>query len=519
MNSVNVSRKYSPFFYITKPTGIVIIFFLLLLAGCNFPDPETSALVDAGSQQTGEPENLTPNGLVSPTVLPHGSLLPAETPSELDEGYIHYTTQQGDTVSALASRFNVPVEEIHVDFSKTPQTLLPIGLELLIPDILGKTLICGEPLLPDSEVIYGASVDNFDATSFALEAGGFLATYMEVVDPETMLGPDIVQRVAIETSTNPRLLLAFLEYRSGWVYGFPEGAADDLYPLGYGAGGDTGLYKELMITAKLLSQGFYGWREGNLVELKFFQGESQRLPPGLNAGSVALMHLFAGLYTFDGWDHQLCEPASFINFYQNMFGNYWDRATKVEPYLSADIQPPILALPFAVGETWSFTGGPHITWQTGTPWGALDFAPVTGESHCAVSIRWVTAAAPGLIVRSERSVVALDLDGDGDEGTGWVLVYHHVAAEDRLPVGAWVEQDASIGHPSCEGGQASGTHLHFARKFNGEWQGVEAPFPLILSGWQVFADEKPYQGFLQKGDDVINASPCGCGESLIMREE
>ncbi len=181
----------------------------------------------------------------------------------------------------------------------------------------------------------------------------------------------------------------------------------------------------------------------------------------------------------------------------------------MEPYLLAGTYQPELTLPFATGEYWSLTGGPHISWQTGTPRGAVDFAPIIDEAACAVSARWATAAAPGLVVRSERSVVALDLDGDGDEGTGWVLIYQHMASEGRAAVGTWLQQDAPVGHPSCEGGQATGTHLHLARKFNGEWVGVGEPLPLVLSGWLAVAGERNYEGFLVKGENVVNASPNG----------
>jgi LasA protease len=104
-------------------------------------------------------------------------------------------------------------------------------------------------------------------------------------------------------------------------------------------------------------------------------------------------------------------------------------------------------------------------------------------------------------------VVALDLDGDGDEGTGWVLVYMHVAEQGRVPVGTWVEQDAPIGHPSCEGGQSSGTHVHLARKFNGEWLGVGEPFPIILSGWRAFAGGAAMKAIYKKG--IRSSLPAG----------
>jgi len=494
------------------------------LSGCNLPQP-TSSTPDADSQRQTEIAGiLNPTQLNPPLVLP--TLTPgspaADTPAaplERREGFLHYTTQQGDTLPALASRFGVPPDAIQSEATLSPAGLLPPGIQVWVPDVLEDVLPYDAPILPDSEVTYGPTVGDFDADAYAANAGGFLASYSEMVKDNVLQGPEIVQRVALETSTNPRLLLAFLEYRSGWVFGHPENAADDPYPIGFGAGTDTGLYKELMITAKILAQGFYGWRDGSRVELSFFGGGSARLSPGLNAGSAALMQLFGVIYPENVWEDHLFWTYSFLDFYRVMFGDTWARAFSVEPYLLDPTLQPTLTLPFAPGEYWSLTGGPHITWQTGTPWGALDFAPVTGEAHCAVSFRWVTAAAPGLVVRSERSVVALDLDGDGDEGTGWVLIYQHIAEKDRVAAGTWLAQDAPVGHPSCEGGQASGTHVHLARKFNGEWVGVGDPLPLVLSGWRAYAGERRYEGYLQKGDQIVNASPSGMSGSTIIRED
>lgn len=433
--------------------------------------------------------------------------------------FIQYVTQQGDTLPALAARFGVNSSDIHSAQELAPAGLLAPGLNLRIPDILEGTLPYGIPFFPDSGVTYGPSVGDFNAVVFAFTVGGFLAGYVETVHDMEMTGPDIVQTVAIETSTNPRLLLAVLEFRSGWVFGFPEDAESNPYPIGFRAGEDTGLYKELMITAKLLAQGFYGWRAGTLTTLPLSGNSESRLPPTQNAGSVALMHLLSALYPTSDWDKALFGETGFLAAYTALFGDPWAKAALVEPYLLADTHQPDLTLPFAPGETWSLTGGPHITWQSGTPRGAIDFAPIMDEAVCAVSTRWVTSSAPGLVVRSNRGVVALDLDGDGDEGTGWVVIYLHLAAEERVPVGVWLEQDDPVGHPSCEGGQASGTHVHFARKFNGEWIGVGDPLPLVLSGWTAVAGEKSYQGMLVKGENVVLASPNGTGQSIISREE
>jgi len=274
-----------------------------------------------------------------------------------------------------------------------------------------------------------------------------------------------------------------------------------------------------MITARLLAQGFYGWRDGSLTTLTFMGGSQARLSPYLNAGSTALMQLFAALNDPAAWEEQLFGTNSFLLFYQDMFGDPWTRAAEVEPYLLSTTKEPTLTLPFGIGEEWRLTGGPHITWQTGTPWGALDFAPISGEAHCVVSTYWVTASALGLVVRSHRNVVAIDLDGDGDEGTGWVLIYLHIADAERVDFGTWLSRDEPLGHPSCEGGQSSGTHVHFARKFNGEWLGVEEPLPLILSGWQAYAGESRYVGYLQKGDQIVTSRPNETYGSIIIREE
>ncbi len=491
----------------------------MLLSGCNLPQG-TRTPFQSSQHQTQVAGILNPSGLPNPETTQAETTPRAATPtlSAVPEGYLGYRTQQGDTLPALALRFGVTPGEVRGKDNLSESGLLAPGLTLQLPNVLEETLP-GALLFPDSEVVYGPTVGDFDAAEFARNAGGFLADYSETVKSETLSGPEIVQTVAVETSTNPRLLLAFLEYRAGWVFGFPAGAAKDPYPIGFGAGTDTGLYKELMITAKLLAQGFYGWRDGSRLTVSFYGGGSGRLDPAVNAGTAALTQLFAALDTRAGWEADLLDPASFLTFYIDLFGDPWARAAQVEPTLLADTQQPELVLPFAPGEAWSLTGGPHITWQTGTPRGAIDFAPITGEDPCAVSFRWATAAAAGLVVRSARGVVAVDLDGDGDEGTGWVLIYLHIAEQGRVPVGTWLAQDDPVGHPSCEGGSASGTHVHFARKFNGEWLGVGEPLPLVLSGWQAVAGEYNYQGYLFKGEEVVTASPNGSGGSLIVREK
>ncbi len=427
-----------------------------------------------------------------------------------------YYTQAGDTLAGLTGRFGVDPSQI-VSMQDIPATgLIPTEQLLQIPNVLG-ALYYPSALMPDSEVIASPSAIGFDVQAFVDQAGGYISTYQEMVGEESLSGVQIVQRVALESSVNPRFLLALLEYRSGWVYGQPRDSQARNYPIGFHVAGQTGLYRELVMTATHLNAGYYGWRGGTLIEVKFRDASQARLSPALNAGSIAVQHLFSKFYKQDAWRAALYGTGSFVALYQNMFGTPWARAAPVEPLFPQNLAQPTLELPFMPGERWSLTGGPHPAWKTGSPRGALDLAPVTGEQECAVSRAWVLASAPGLVVRSERNVVAIDLDGDGYEQTGWVIIYMHVADRERVVTGTWVQTDSRLGHPSCEGGTSTGTHVHIARKFNGEWIAADGPLPFVLSGWQAFADARNYYGGLRKGEQMVVASPVGPQTSIVVR--
>src|SRR5690606_40841833 len=62
-----------------------------------------------------------------------------------------------------------------------------------------------------------------------------------------------------------------------------------------------------------------------------------------------------------------------------------------------------------------------------------------------------------------------------------------------------------IGHPSCEGGKSTGTHLHITRKYNGEWVPAEGPLAFVMSGWKTKASSESLAGWLVKGEEVIRS--------------
>jgi murein DD-endopeptidase MepM/ murein hydrolase activator NlpD len=273
----------------------------------------------------------------------------------------------------------------------------------------------------------------------------------------------------------------------------------------------------MLLLAKQFNVGYYGWRSGLVTALKFADQSRARLSPEQNAGTVALQWVFSRFYAPELWQEYLYSPQGFLDLYRQMFGDFMERAEAVGPLFRPGLAQPELELPFRAGQRWSFTGGPHVSWDTGSPAGAIDFSPVTGEPACSVSRAWVTAPANGMVVRSEDNVVALDLDGDGQEQTGWVLVFLHLADEGRVSAGTRVSLDDRLGHPSCEGGKATGTHVHMARKYNGEWILIDGPLPFVLSGWLVEAGTRIYEGYLVQDGKRITANPGGNQTSIIIR--
>jgi LasA protease len=427
-----------------------------------------------------------------------------------------YYAQSGDTLPVVSKHFGVESSEITSSGAIPPETYLPPGQELLISKKFAETL-SDSAVLPDSEVVFSPSLLGFSVQHYVEQCGGYLRAYRGDVKGESLSGAEIVQKVAELTSTNPRFLLAFLEFRSGWVLGQPDYPVDTTHPIGFNIPGQDGLYAELSLAANQLNSGYYGWRLGSLTDLKFTDQSMGRLSPSLNAGSVAVQRLFSFFYTQAGWSEVLYGADGFTGLYQEMFGDPWERARVVEPLLTAGLEQSHLELPFLPGERWSLTGGPHYSWNAGSPRGALDFAPVTKPVGCETSPAWATAPAPGIVVRIGEGFLVLDLDMDGYEQTGWVLFFLHLANEGRVPQGSIVQTDDRLGHPSCEGGITTGAHLHLARKFNGEWIPADGPIPLTLSGWETFAGDKNYSGYLQKDGQIVSADPGGTRTSIIVR--
>lgn len=472
----------------------------LLLAACAPPatqvppttQPPTAAPVVV---EAPTPDPLQPTALPTRERWPFGTLLP-------------YVVQSGDTLAAVAAHFNTTADAIiaaNPDVAFSASTLAP-GLALTIPASFAALLGSPFQIIPDSELVYGPAQVGYDLQAAIDARGGWLAQYQETNDGALRPAWEILHRIGLQYSINPRLMAALLEYRSGVVTGFPQNDSEVTGLLGIADGGGASLGGQLRQVARILSDGYYGWRAGTLVEVSLADGRVSRIDPWQNAGTVALHHLFASWYGADEFD-AATGPEGFAATYKALFGDPFESA---RPLMGADLAQPALQLPFEPDKVWAYSGGPHPAWDASLPWAALDFAPPAVVTGCGFSMEWVTAMADGVVARSEDAAVVLDLDRDGDERTGWAILYYHLRTDALPPVGAVVRAGDPLGHPSCDGGRATGSHVHVARKYNGEWLAADGFIPFDLSGWVAQAGVEPYDGRLVFDFPAQQLTACPC---------
>ncbi len=420
---------------------------------------------------------------------------------------VDYTAQTGDTIPALASHFNTSVEEIYEanPFIPRDATTMPPGMPMKIPIYYLPLWGNSYQIIPDHAFVYGPSLVGFNTSAFVASQPGWLNDIYAWAGRDNRTGAEIVDYVAINYSIDPRLLLALLEYQAGALSGMEK--PDTRYMLGFEKVYYESMYLQLVGAANTLNDGYYRWRIGKLTEFELSDGSLVRLDPWQNAATVSLQYYFSQMLSADAYRIAV-GPEGLFATYSALFGDPW--ADSVE-HMPGSLAQPELRLPFQVGQYWSYTGGPHTGWGLGQPYTALDFAPPADKSGCfAVEEKfYATAMADGIVVRSEFGLVVLDLDGDGDERTGWVLVYLHVGTQGRAPSGLSVNAGDPIGYPSCEGGRVTGTHIHVSRKYNGEWIPADGPLAFNMEGWVARNGSRAYLGTLNKGSLTVTACECG----------
>jgi murein DD-endopeptidase MepM/ murein hydrolase activator NlpD len=425
-----------------------------------------------------------------------------------------YLVKVGDTLGQIASRYGVTINQITQANELTNPNLLAIGQNLTIPAPIPLATGPDFKIIPDSELVYGPANILFNVEEFVAEHNGYLNSYYEQVNERSLSGAQVIKRVAQDYSVSVKLLLAVLQHQSGWLTNpSPDQASLD-YPMGLPQPQRKGLYRQLSWAANNLNRGFYLWRVNAVATWILADGSIIPVAPTINAGSASIQQMYALLYDREEWERAVTDQGLFAT-YNSLFGYPFDYA--IEPSLPADLAQPPLQLPFEPGKSWAFTSGPHGAWGDGSAWAALDFAPPGDQVGCVISDDWVVAAADGLIIRANNGAVIQDLDGDGYEQTGWVLLYMHIEGHERVAPGVFVKAGERIGHPSCEGGISTGTHVHLARRYNGEWIPADQDLPFVLDGWVSIGAGVQYDGFLQRGDKMLEAYAGRNDSNVIQR--
>lgn len=496
----------------------------LLLMACQRPDPTVTLVVT--------PISIPPTPFLTPGTAQENAPTPALTPyinpalptyvgvptpdaphsavSDAPSTVIHLVNP-GETLGQIAQQYGTTLEAL-IQLNQLQQAdLLLVGQQIVVPGEAAQ-VASSFKLIPDSELVYGPAAKGFDVRTFANPYNGQLLLYQETVEGQPLAGPEIVSLVAHRYSVNPRLLLAVLEYRAGWVTKtIATGAWDTQTPLGVNKPGLAGLYQQLSWAANELNWGYYGRSEAGLSNFVLANGSRLAFAPEINNGTAGLQRLMAGFdgTTYESWQQAVGANGIFLT-YSQLFGNPF--AYTVDPLWPAGMSQPFLALPWNNNETWYFTGGPHGGWASGSAWAALDFVPPGEQLGCISSDYWVLAMADGVVTRSDFGAVVVDLDGDGFAGTGWAITYMHLESRERVPAGTVVQTGDRLGHPSCEGGFSNGTHTHIARTYNGRWVAADGAFPFNLGGWESQGAGSEYNGWLVRGEVVKEA--CECREDL-----
>ena len=216
-----------------------------------------------------------------------------------------YVVQYGDALGKIARRYQIGLPALVAANQLANPDYLEVGQVLVIPATQPGPTGPAFKVIPDSELVFGPASVGFDITEFVRRYDSYLLRYEQEVEGRILSGPQIVARVAQDFSVNPRLLLAILEYQSGWVTRANPGVATRETPILVAESWRTGLYFQLAWVANNLNRGFYLWRVGGVGFWPLPDGEVVPAEPTLNAATAGVQYMFSLIYTRSDWERAI----------------------------------------------------------------------------------------------------------------------------------------------------------------------------------------------------------------------
>src|SRR5215211_6770227 len=159
-----------------------LILIALLIASCA-PGPAPSIIENMITP-------LAPTPVPAPT-----SERPKFAPGEL----VDYTAQNGDTLPALAARFNTTVKEIMEANPIIPldATTMPPGLPMKIPIYYLALWGTAYQSIPDHAFVNGPAQIGFSTSAFVASTSGWLKSYRVYAGEKMRTGAEAVDYVAM----------------------------------------------------------------------------------------------------------------------------------------------------------------------------------------------------------------------------------------------------------------------------------------------------------------------------------
>ena len=366
-------------------------------------------------------------------------------------------------------------------------------------------------LISDSLFLYAPSVLDFDTQAFLETQPGPLANYVELIDGQPWTAADSIQYNAMRSGINPQLILTILDAQTHVLTGSSAGVPLQSGPSTMPPVGPTFHNHIKQLTGQALLAYDSHRYDGSSSHIVFPDGETLAVSEALNAGTYAVQATLAGSMSRRQWESWVVGPGPlFVEQFGRWFG---DPHQDLDQTLgAATLAPSGYTLPFPIGETWYYTGGPHY-YGGGTPgctygascprpWSSLDIAQpemiaCPGGSYPAQ--RWIVAAKSGDVIQSSQALIVID------HRDGWRTYYSHVSSADKRGTGP-IDRGARLGHPSCEvepGGFTTGVHVHFALYQVGV--GFVNVDGMAYSGWLV-GETSHYNGTMSLDGAVRQAS-------------